>query len=96
MQDYESMFYPGGSVQAMIDQTYKFGFYCIANSPGIAEKYRDYSDTVEYFVPGVDRSIFKPPLIDRKSKPWQIVFYGRPHNQRNAFALGLEALRSKA
>ncbi|MDT9302518.1 MAG: tetratricopeptide repeat protein [Limnospira sp. PMC 1281.21] len=93
MQDYESLFYPAGSVSGVIDMTYRFGFHCIANSLGIAEKYKQYGDNVMYFNPGIDRSIYYPKLFSHNDKPWQVVFYGRPTNKRNAFALGIESLK---
>jgi glycosyltransferase involved in cell wall biosynthesis len=93
MQDYETLFYPAGSLSGMIDQTYRFGFYCIANSPGIYNKYLNFSKNAEYFIPGVDAAIFNSHKAERRiGPPWQVVHYGRPRNQRNAFALGLEAL----
>jgi GT2 family glycosyltransferase len=93
MQDYESLFYPAGSVSGTIDMTYRFGFHCIANSLGIAEKYKQYGDNVTYFNPGIDRSIYYPKPSSNNKPPWQVVFYGRPTNKRNAFALGIEALK---
>lgn len=93
MQDYESLFYPAGSLQGTIEQTYRFGFHCIANSLGIAEKYKQYGGNVTYFTPGVDRSIYYPKPSNHEGPPWQVVFYGRPRNKRNAFALGIETLK---
>ncbi len=93
MQDYESLFYPAGSVQGMIDLTYQFGFFCIANSEGIAQKYRPFSSAVEHFAPGIDTNVFRPREKLRTEPPYQVVFYGRPKNHRNGFALGTEALR---
>ena len=93
MQDDESLFYPAGSVSGTIDMTYRFGFHCIANSLGIAEKYKQYGDNVTYFTPGIDRSIYYPKPYSKNKLPWQVVFYGRPKNKRNAFALGIEALK---
>lgn len=93
MQDYESMFYPAGCVQALIEETYQLGFYCIANTLGIAEMYKQYSSDVTSFTPGVDRRVFYPNNHNVLSKPYQVIFYGRPSNLRNAFALGLETLK---
>ncbi|MDP2073515.1 glycosyltransferase [Hydrogenophaga sp.] len=93
MQDYESLFYPAGSVQGLIDKTYQFGFYCIANTVGIADKYRQFSNEVESFIPGIDHTTYYPLAVKKEGPPWQVVFYGRPRNKRNAFALGLETLK---
>lgn len=93
MQDFEPMFYEGGDVYAIIEQTYRFGFSCIANTPGVADKYRSYSNDVCYFLPGVDRETFHVDEARPKaSKGYRIVFYGRP-NARNCFVVGVETLR---
>jgi glycosyltransferase involved in cell wall biosynthesis len=47
---------------------------------------------VEFFTPGVDTNLYHPAPRDAKG-PFRIVFYGRPNNNRNAFNLGIEALR---
>jgi glycosyltransferase involved in cell wall biosynthesis len=94
MQDYEPMFYPGGSISAAIEQTYRLGFYFIANTPGIASKFQQYSDWGMEFIPGVDTKLYSPSGKNaRKKGPFNIVYYGRPNNDRNCFDLGCEALR---
>lgn len=94
VQDLESSFYPAGSVFGLIEQAFRFGFVGIANTPGVAEAYSKYNERVGYFIPGVDRSVFYPPENRQdQSRPYRIVFYGRPQNARNAFRLGVEACR---
>lgn len=93
MQDYEPMFYEGGAVYILIEQTYRFGFSCIANTPGVAERFKEYSNDVVTFLPGIDRSQFYPGDISHtKRKKFRLVFYGRPGNPRNSFHLGIEVL----
>lgn len=93
-QDFEPAFYPAGSVYGLIEQTYRFGFIGITNTPGVANKYCQYNRWVDYFVPGVDKNIFYSSHKNiNKHGPWRIVFYGRPNNPRNGFRLGIEALR---
>jgi GT2 family glycosyltransferase/glycosyltransferase involved in cell wall biosynthesis len=92
VQDFEPSFYPAGSVYGAIEQTYMLGFHGIANTIGVARRYRDYSEWVEFFTPGVDTSLFHP-APRRETGPFRIVFYGRPGANRNAFNLGIEALR---
>jgi glycosyltransferase involved in cell wall biosynthesis len=92
MQDFEPSFYPAGSVYGAIEQTYMLGFHCIANTIGVAKRYRNYSQWVDYFTPGVDTNLYHPAPRDTEG-PFRIVFYGRPNNSRNAFNLGIEALR---
>ena len=93
LQDFEPAFYAAGSVYGVIEQTYRFGFNGIANTPGIGEVYRQYNPWVDYFIPGVDRTVFNPSPFSQASTPLRIVFYGRPNKDRNAFQLGTEALR---
>ena len=94
MQDYEPMFYSGGSISSVIEATYRLGFYTIANTPGIAAKSRQYSTWGVSFIPGIDSKVFHPgELKINHEGPYQIVFYGRPRRDRNCFTLGCEALR---
>ena len=94
MQDYEPMFYPGGSISAVIEQTYRLGFYFIANTPGVASRFLQYSDWGMEFTPGVNTKLYYPSGSNaRKNGPFKIVYYGRPNNERNCFILGCETLR---
>ncbi|MFQ5759766.1 MAG: glycosyltransferase, partial [Acidiferrobacterales bacterium] len=94
VQDFEPAFYAAGATYGLIEQTYRFGFNGIANTPGVGEWYRQYNPWVECFIPGVDKSVFYPDpnRLNRKG-PQRVVFYGRPKRDRNAFQLGVEALR---
>ncbi len=92
LQDFEPSFYPAGSVYGVIEQTYMLGFHGIANTIGVARKYQNYSDWIEFFTPGVDTGLYHPAPRPAKA-PLRVVFYGRPNNNRNAFNLGIEALR---
>lgn len=93
IQDWEPGFYAAGSVSGLIEQTYRFGFCGIANTPGVGERYRQYEPWVTSFVPGVDRETFRPLDAPRDDDVHRVVFYGRPRNPRNGFRLGVEALR---
>jgi O-antigen biosynthesis protein len=93
MQDFEPSFYPAGGVYGVIEQTYRLGFSCIANTAGVGQRYKQYSDDVVSFQPGVDSAVFHPD--ESRSSPGQpahVVFYGRPSNARNCFDLGVETL----
>jgi len=97
VQDFESLFYASGTEAALADATYRFGLYGICNSPGVGEAYRLASGAPAVsFWPAVDPSIFHPlPPGEPKhapGEPKQVVFYGRPQEPRNAFALGMEVL----
>jgi O-antigen biosynthesis protein len=94
LQDYEPSFYAAGTLFGLTEETYRFGFIGIANTPGVAEVYGRYTPWVHYFVPAVDQSIYHPrPYNEDPGRPLRIVFYGRPTKPRNAFRLGIEALR---
>lgn len=93
MQDFEPIFYPAGNIYGVIEQTYRFGFSCIANTLGVGNKYRQYSEDVTSFAPGVDKILFHPdPEKTSIGKPARVVFYGRPSNPRNCCLLGLQTL----
>ena len=93
VQDFEPIFYPAGAVYGAIEATYRFGFSCIANTEGVASRYREYSDDVMSFVPGVDRAVFREdPEKRAPSRPAKVMFYGRPVNDRNGFGLGMTTL----
>lgn len=97
MQDYEPMFYAGGEVYMSIEQTYRFGFSCIANTPGVGNRFLQYSTDMISFLPGIDKKIFYPNQKSLKTivtpEVFNIVFYGRPDNIRNGFFLGLDILK---
>jgi glycosyltransferase involved in cell wall biosynthesis len=95
IQDKESSFYPKGTISALVDNTYKFGFYAIANTPGLLKWYeKEYKGTGLTVKSRVDLSIYEPKekLNITPSKPYKIFFYGRPAEPRNAFELGIAAL----
>jgi len=97
VQDFESLFYPSGTEAALADTTYRFGLHGICNSPGVRDAYRAASGAPAVaFWPAVDKSVFHAlPVGTPKhhpGEPKQVVFYGRPHRPRNAFALGIEVL----
>ncbi len=95
MQDYEPMFYAGGDLSMMIEQTYRFGYACIANTPGVGARYLPYNRDMVSFLPGVDHQMFHPgPPRQNPKGPWRIVFYGRPERARNAFFLGSDILKA--
>jgi glycosyltransferase involved in cell wall biosynthesis len=93
VQDNEQQFYPAGAASAMVEQTYRFGFPGLVNTPGLAEVYRSYGNPAVSFVPAVDLHRYHPPAEPRdRTQPVRVFFYGRPKTPRNAFGLGLAAL----
>jgi O-antigen biosynthesis protein len=92
VQDFEPYFYPAGSAFALAEETYRFGFPGIVNTPGLAEAYRSYGNPAVSFVPAVDLERYQPPAEPRPDNPVRVFFYARPSNPRNAFGLGLASL----
>ncbi len=97
MQDYESLFYPGGSQALQADYTYKFGFLGITGGLWLRSIFEKYGGTAEHYTFAIDHDIFYPnPSVRDKVK--RVFFYGRPSTERRAFELGmtvLEAIKTK-
>lgn len=94
VQDYEPLFYQAGSLYALVEQTYRFGFSAIVNTPGLCETLvREFGTHAVAFTPCTDPAIFFPPARPRPEQPFRVFFYGRPDTPRNAFEIGLSALR---
>ncbi len=94
IQDYEPLFYPAGSISALVEETYRFGFYGIANTSSLRDIYQQYyGGKATYFIPAVNTSLFKNSLPKEQQKPFTVFFYARPGHPRNGFELGIAALR---
>lgn len=93
IQDYEPLFYPGGSTFALAESTYRFGFKGIVNTPGLlkAVNQRHGLEGVS-FVPAVDTNIYYPDINKDQNKRIRIFFYSRPNSPRNAFNLGVQII----
>ena len=93
VQDNEPQFYPAGAGSALAEETYRFGFPGIVNTPGLAEVYRSYGNPAVSFVPAVDVDRYHPADPPRPAGGTvRVFFYGRPKTSRNAFGLGIAAL----
>ena len=90
IQDYEPLFYAGGSTYALAESTYRFGMRALVNTPGLlaAVNSRHGMEGIS-FVPAVDQAIYHPDDSQSKNKKVRIFFYARPNNPRNAFNLGI-------
>lgn len=94
VQDWEPDFYPAGSASAMLGQAARLGIPGIVNTPALADVYRAEGNPAVSFVPAVDTERFHPAAQRPPAAgPVTIFFYGRPRTARNAFGLGLAALR---
>ena len=92
IQDYESLFYPAGSISALAEATYRFGFHGICNTRGLLDTYLQMGGEAECFDPCIDPSIFYPPTAPRSGGPALVFCYARPGNPRNCFELLAAAL----
>ncbi|MEI7918244.1 MAG: glycosyltransferase [Candidatus Saccharibacteria bacterium] len=96
VQDYEPLFYAGGSTYALAESTYRFGFRGLVNTPGLlAAVNKRHGMKGISFVPAVDQSIYYPSNIKKAdNEKVRIFFYARPNNPRNAFNLGILIIKS--
>jgi hypothetical protein len=77
IQDCEPLFYPAGSTSAQVEETYRFGFYGIANTISLKQIYEgQYGGKAGYFTPAVDTTIFHPPEVRRKGPPYTVYLQG--------------------
>lgn len=96
IQDNEVNFYPKGSISALVETTYKFGFYALANTAGLLDMYqKQYSGQGTVLTSKVDLSNYYPlqTLNVSPKKPYKVFFYARPGMPRNAFELGIAGLK---
>jgi O-antigen biosynthesis protein len=93
VQDWESDFEPAGSSRALLDVAAGLGFPGIVNTPALADSWRERGNPAVSFMPAVDTERFHPAPSPRSDGRVRIFFYGRPWVSRNAFALGIRALR---
>ena len=95
IQDNEINFYPKGSLSALAELSYGFGFYAVAGTEGLLANYKQqYSGKGVVLKSKVDLSAYHPrndPYYVPQ-KPYRVFFYARPNMPRNAFELGLAGL----
>lgn len=91
IQDYEPLFYPMGWEYAMAEDSYRFGFRCIALGAAVqsllASNVGVESDVIEF---GCDTAVYR--LIDPARPRAGVVFYARPDCPRRGYQLGRLAL----
>ncbi|WP_104162716.1 glycosyl transferase group 1 [Cryobacterium sp. N22] len=90
IQDYEPYFYPRGSLYALAEDSYRFGFRPLALGHMVAELLRSEvgvePDVVEF---GCDTSVYS---LTNAGDRAGVVFYEKPGNDRRGFVLGRLAL----
>ena len=99
IQDYEPLFYSAGSFYGLAEMTYRLGFRGIVNTPGLADYIStNFNMECVSFLPCVDKGLLtidKKQLLNKLSsdkKKINILFYGRPAQDRNAFELAIVSL----
>lgn len=93
IQDFEPGFYPGGTMFALSEETYRLGLYGIGNTEPMHTMYHErYGGTGSWFLPAVDRSVFHPPAVPRSGGPVRIFLYARPGHWRNCWEIASSAL----
>lgn len=90
VQDFEPYFYPIGSLYALAENTYKFGFYGITAGGWLSKKLsRDYGMQTDNYDFGADSQIYS---FMNNSPRKEIFFYARPYTERRGFEIGVMAL----
>lgn len=93
IQDYEPLFYVAGSIYALAESTYRFGFRGIVNTPGLlAAVNQEHGLEGISFIPAVNHSLYYPDP-NRANNKVRVFFYARPLNPRNAFNLGILTIK---
>jgi hypothetical protein len=101
VQDFEPAFYPWSTNYALALQTYAMPMRAMCNTSLLRDHLVDGrigrfaeapAEAISItFEPAVDRQLFRPR--DRPAGSRRLLFYARPGKPRNAFELGLAALR---
>lgn len=88
VQDFEPVFYQAGTIYGLTEATYRLGFAGIVNTPGLGDIYASYGNSAMSFTPSFSVPDAIPPKpSEEPNAPVQIVLYGRPTVDRNAFEL---------
>jgi glycosyltransferase involved in cell wall biosynthesis len=87
VQDFEPSFYAAGTPFALAEATYRLGYAGLVNTPGLADVYSTYGNPTFAFIPAVDFTVPDAPKPSAEGHPVQVVLYGRPSTDRNAFEL---------
>ncbi len=100
LQDWEPLFYPSGTLSTIVESTYRFGYHAVANTPSLAESYRQLGGLADHFMPAVDPAIFhaRDRVPRGPNDPFVLVSYTRPGTPRNCFealAEGMKMLKAK-
>lgn len=91
VQDFEPFFYPRGAEYALVEDSYRFGFRCLAIGYMVAKVLRErIGITAEVLEFGCDTAVYR--LGDGAPRDG-VVFYAKPHTARRGFLLGALGLQ---
>jgi glycosyltransferase involved in cell wall biosynthesis len=90
VQDFEPYFYPVGSMYALAENSYKFGFYGITAGGWLSKKLsNDYGMSTDYFNFGADKQLYSFKNDQSRN---EVFCYVRPYTERRGFELAVMAL----
>ena len=90
VQDYEPYFYPRGSLYALAEDSYRFGFTCLALGNMVAECLKREANVQSVLVPfGCDTSVYSLTNVSERSG---VVFYTKPDVSRRGYLLAMLGL----
>jgi len=93
VQDFEPYFYQMGTEYILAQSTYRLGLYHLTVLPWLPPLIKkQYNGRADYFLPPLERGIYKRINKKNNKKKLQIIFYGRPDQPRRCYQLGIQAL----
>jgi hypothetical protein len=91
VQDFEPFFYPRGAEYALVEDSYRFGFRCVAIGHMVANVLRERigiaAEVLEF---GCDTAVYQ---LQQKGSREGVVFYTKPRTPRRGFLLGALGLQ---
>lgn len=91
VQDFEPFFYPQGSEYFLAEDTYRFGFRCIAIGWFVRDRLqKQFNVEAQLAEHGCDTTVYR---LTNPGARTGVVFYAKPRVARRGFELGMLALR---
>lgn len=89
-QDYEPLFHPRGTLSALAEDSYRFGFRVMALGAMVADHVSALADRVDVVPFGCDTETYT--LTNPDGPRSGVVFYAKPSSDRRGYLLGRRAL----
>jgi glycosyltransferase involved in cell wall biosynthesis len=96
VQDYETYFYPAGSLALLTDYTYSLGLDCLSAGPWLDRKMQAHGLWSMAWELAADPAVYFPPPDDHHREQNRIAYYSRITSTRRAVELGLLGLEELA